>query len=196
MTVASPETRLLSDQAYALIEREMTKFPPERKRSALIAALAIAQDEIGWTSREVIEELARWFELPPIAVYEVASFYTLFNTRPVGRYKLSLCTNLPCALHDGTKAAEHLKQRLGIGFGETTPDGLFTLVESECLGSCGDAPVLLVNNKRMRSFLDNAALDALIDELRAEAQGSAAAGTDGHSGATGQPGVAGDGDGR
>ena len=185
MTVASPETRLLSDQAYALIEREMTKFPPERKRSALIAALAIAQDEIGWTSREVIEELARYFELPPIAVYEVASFYTLFNTRPVGRYKLSVCTNLPCALHDGVKAADYLKQRLGIGFGETSADGLFTLVESECLGSCGDAPVLLVNNKRMRSFLDNAALDALIDELRAEAQGSAAA-----------AGAAGDGDGR
>lgn len=193
MTVASPETRLLSDQAYARIERELTKFPPERKRSAVIAALAIAQDEIGWTSREVIEEVARYFELPPIAVFEVASFYTLFNTKPVGRYKLSVCTNLPCALHDGVKAAEHLKQRLGIGFGETTQDGLFTLVESECLGSCGDAPVLLVNNKRMRSFLDNAALDALLDELRAEARGSAAAA--GQAGAA-PSAAAGDGNGR
>lgn len=169
MNAVSQARRLLSDRAYARIDRELTKFPPERRRSAVIAALAVAQDEIGWVSQEAIEDIAKYLGLPSIAVYEVASFYTLFNTKPVGRYKLSICTNLPCALHDGTKAAEWLKRRLGIGFGETTPDGLFTLVESECLGSCGDAPVLLVNNKRMCSFMGSAELDALIEELRAQA---------------------------
>ncbi|HLT25304.1 MAG TPA: NADH-quinone oxidoreductase subunit NuoE [Zeimonas sp.] len=174
MNAVSQARRLLSDEAYARIDRELTKYPPEHKRSAAIAALAIAQDEIGWVPREAIEDVARYLGLPPIAIYEVASFYTLFNTKPVGRYKLSVCTNLPCALRDGTKAAEYLKQRLGIDFGETTADGLFTLMESECLGSCGDAPVLLVNNKRMCSFMGNAELDALLDELRAQAAGAGA----------------------
>lgn len=171
---AVPETRrLLSNECYARIDRELKKYPPERRRSAVIAALALAQDEIGWVSQEVVDDIARYLGLPPVAVYEVASFYTLFNTKPIGRFKLSVCTNLPCALHDGAKAGEYLKHKLGIDYGETTPDGLFTLMESECLGSCGDAPVLLVNNKRMCSFMGNAQLDALLDELRAQAaQGS------------------------
>lgn len=169
MNAVSQARRLLSDQAYARIDRELKKYPPERRRSAVIAALALAQDECGWVSQEVIEDVASYLGLPNVAVYEVASFYTLFNTKPVGRYKLSVCTNLPCALHDGAKAGEYLKERLGIDYGQTTPDGLFTLMESECLGSCGDAPVLLVNNKRMCSFMGNAQLDALLDELRAQA---------------------------
>ncbi|MDT3680028.1 MAG: NADH-quinone oxidoreductase subunit NuoE [Burkholderiaceae bacterium] len=169
MNAVSQARRLLSDQAYARIDRELKKYPPERKRSAVIAALALAQDEYGWVSQEVVEDVASYLGLPNVAVYEVASFYTLFNTKPVGKYKLSVCTNLPCALHDGAKAGEYLKERLGIDYGQTTADGLFTLMESECLGSCGDAPVLLVNNKRMCSFMGNAQLDALLDELRAQA---------------------------
>ena len=175
MNAVSRPRRLLSDQAYARIDRELEKYPPERKRSAVIAALALAQDEYGWVSQEVVEDVASYLGLPNVAVYEVASFYTLFNTKPVGKYKLSVCTNLPCALHDGAKAGEYLKERLGIDYGQTTPDGLFTLMESECLGSCGDAPVLLVNNKRMCSFMGNAQLDALLDELRAQAAGEARA---------------------
>ncbi len=166
---AIPAKRLLSDAAYARIDREIGKFPADRRQSAVMAALAIAQGERGWISKDVIEDIAAYLGMPPIAVHEVASFYTLYNTRPVGRYKISVCTNLPCALRDGTKAGEYLKSRLGIDYNETTEDGLFTLKESECLGSCADAPVLLVNNERMCSFMDNEQLDALIAGLRAEA---------------------------
>jgi len=116
----------------------------------------------------VIEAVASVLEMPPIAVHEVATFYNMFDTRPVGKFKLAVCTCLPCALRDGAKAGEYLKERLGIGYGETTADGLFTLKESECQGACGDAPVLLVNNKRMCSFMDNVKLDALLDELKAK----------------------------
>ena len=159
--------RLLSDAAYARIDRELTKFPADQKQSAVMAALAIAQREMGWVSAEVIQDVAAYLGMPPIAVHEVATFYGMYDTRPVGRYKLAVCTNLPCALRDGNKAGEYLKQKLGVGYGETTDDGLFTLKESECLGSCGDAPVMLVNNDRMCSFMSNEKLDALIDELKA-----------------------------
>ena len=134
-----------------------------------MAALAIAQDEQGWVSPEVIEAVAAVLDMPPIGVHEVATFYNMFDTRPVGKFKLAICTCLPCALRDGAKAGEYLKERLGIDYGDTTADGLFTLKESECQGACGDAPVLLVNNKRMCSFMDNAKLDALLDELKAKA---------------------------
>jgi NADH-quinone oxidoreductase subunit E len=144
------------------------KYPADQKQSAVMAALAIAQDEHGWVSPEVIEAVAAVLEMPPIAVHEVATFYNMYDTRPVGKFKLAICTCLPCALRDGAKAGEYLKERLGINYGETTEDGLFTLKESECQGACGDAPVLLVNNKRMCSFMDNVKLDALIDELKAK----------------------------
>ncbi len=160
---------LLSEQAYRKIDRELEKFPPDQRISASIAALAIAQDEFGWLSTEIIEEVASYLGVPPIAVHEVASFYTMFNTQPVGRYKITVCTNLPCALRDGNRVAHHLKQRLGIDFNETTSDGMFTLKEGECMGACGDAPVLLVNNKRMCTRMSDERLDALVDELKAEA---------------------------
>jgi NADH-quinone oxidoreductase subunit E len=164
---ALPQTRpLLSTQAYRAIDREIAKYPPEQKQSAVISALAIAQTELGWISKDVMEDVARYLEMPAIAVYEVASFYTMYNVEPPGRCKITVCTNLPCALSGGARAAEHLKQRLGIGFNETTPDGGFTLKEGECLGACGDAPVLLVNNTRMESFMSNDRLDALLDELK------------------------------
>jgi NADH-quinone oxidoreductase subunit E len=161
--------RLLSDAAYARIDRELAKYPADQRQSAVMAALAIAQDEKGWVSPEVIEDVAAYIGMPPIAVHEVASFYNMYDTRPVGRFKLAVCTCLPCALRDGAKAGEYLKARLGIDYNETTADGLFTLKESECLGSCGDAPVLLVNNKRMCSFMGADRLDALIEELRNKA---------------------------
>jgi NADH-quinone oxidoreductase subunit E len=159
----------LSDDARRRIEREVAKYPLDQKQSAVMAALAIAQDEQGWTSPEVIDAVAQVLGMPAIAVHEVATFYNMYDTRPVGRFKLAVCTCLPCALRDGAKAGEYLKQQLGIDYNETTPDGLFTLKESECQGACGDAPVLLVNNKRMCSFMDNAKLDALIAELKAQA---------------------------
>jgi len=159
---------LLSAEALARIDREVRKYPAEQKQSAVMSALAIAQDEQGWVSPEVIEAVASVLEMPPIAVHEVATFYNMFDTRPVGKFKLAVCTCLPCALRDGAKAGEYLKERLGIGYGETTADGLFTLKESECQGACGDAPVLLVNNKRMCSFMDNVKLDSLLDELKAK----------------------------
>ena len=157
---------LLSPEALAKIDRETAKYPAGEKQSAVMAALAIAQDEKGWLSTEVMDFVAHYLGMPPIAVYEVASFYTMYNLKPVGRCKLTLCTNLPCALQGANVAAEHLKKRLGIGFGETTPDGLFTLKEGECLGACGDAPVMLMNNKTMLSWMTPEKIDALIEEQR------------------------------
>ena len=157
---------MLSDDARKKIDREIAKYPPEQKQSALMAALGIAQDEKGWVSSETIDEIASYLDLPSIAVYEVASFYTMYNLQPVGKYKVTICTNLPCALSGAAAAAKHLKDKLGVGFNETTDDGAITLKEGECMGACGDAPVLLVNNKRMASFMSNEKLDALIAELK------------------------------
>jgi NADH-quinone oxidoreductase subunit E len=164
---AVPESKLvLSSGAYRAIDREIAKFPAEHKASAVIAALAIAQGELGWVSKEVIEEVARYLDMPDIAVYEVASFYGMYNLEPTGRFKITICTNLPCALSGANRAAAHLKRKLGIEFGETTADGEFTLKEGECFGACGDAPVLLVNNERMASFMSDEKLDALLAELK------------------------------
>jgi NADH-quinone oxidoreductase subunit E len=164
---AVPQVKLLlSMQAYRAIDREIAKYPPDQKQSAVMAALAIAQTELGWISKNVMEDVGRYLDMPAIAVYEVASFYTMYNLQSAGRFKLTVCTNLPCALSGATRAAEHLKRRLGIGFNETTADGCFSLKEGECMGACGDAPVLLVNNTRMESFMSNEKLDALLDELK------------------------------
>ena len=160
---------MLSPESLQRIDREIAKYPPDRKASAVIAALAVAQDEMGWLPTEVMDFVAEYLGMPPIAVYEVATFYEMFNTRPTGRYKLTLCTNLPCALQSASQAAAHLKRTLGIDFGETTGDGMFTLKEGECFGACGDAPVLLVNNKRLCSWMKPEALDGLLAELRADA---------------------------
>src|SRR5256885_17194973 len=125
------------------------RSPPQHAQSAVMSALAIAQDEKGWLSTETMDFIAQYLGMPAIAVYEVATFYEMYNTEPTGKYKLTLCTNLPCALQDAAKAAAHLKQRLGIDFGETTSDGLFTLKQGECFGASGDDPGLLVNNKSL-----------------------------------------------
>ena len=157
---------LLSEQSYKKIDRELAKFPPDHRESAVMAALAIAQDEKGWLPPEVMQDVADYIGMPAIAVQEVATFYNMYNTKPVGKFKISVCTNLPCQLSGGEKAAHHLKEKLGIGFRETTADGQFTLVEGECMGACGDAPVMLVNNKRMCSFMSHEKIDALVEELK------------------------------
>ncbi len=156
---------MLSDEALKKIDRELGKYPPDRKASAVMAALAIAQHEQGYVSPEAMAFVADYLGMPPIAVEEVASFYTMYDTVPVGKYKLVMCTNLPCALRGANEAADHLKHRLGVGFNETTADGRFTLKEGECFGACGDAPVMLVNDRRMASFMTPEALDRFLKEL-------------------------------
>ena len=156
---------MLSEQSKSRIDRELTKYPVDQKQSAVMAALAIAQDEHGWLPDELIDAVACYLSMPPIAVYEIATFYNMYNLKPTGRHKVTVCTNLPCALSGGVDAAEYLKSKLGVGFAETTADGKFTLKEGECMGACGDAPVLLVNNKRMCSFMSREKLDRLIEEL-------------------------------
>jgi NADH-quinone oxidoreductase subunit E len=162
---------VLSETALMRIDREVAKYPADQKQSAVMSALAIAQDEKGWLATETMDFVAQYLGMPPVAVYEVATFYAMYNRKPVGRYKVTICTNLPCALRDAVQSAEYLKHKLGIGFGETTPDGLVTLQEGECMGACGDAPVLLVNNKRMCSWMRPAEIDALLTELRATGNG-------------------------
>ena len=157
---------LLSPDALAGIDAAVAKYPPDQKQSAVMAALAIAQSEKGWLSTETMDFVAHYLGMPPIAVYEVASFYTMYDLKPIGRNKLTICTNLPCALQGANAAARHLKEKLGIGFNETTADGAFTLKEGECMGACGDAPVLLQNNKKMLCAMTPEKLDALIKELK------------------------------
>ena len=157
---------LLSQECYKKIDRELAKYPADQRQSAVMAALAHAQVELGWVSPEVMKELADYIRMPAIAVQEVATFYNMYNLKPVGKHKITVCTNLPCALSGGVKAAEHLKQKLGIDFRGTTEDGEFTLMEGECMGACGDAPVMLVNNHRMCSFMSNDKIDSLVEELK------------------------------
>lgn len=166
MNAPSPGLAALSPESLAKIDKAVAKYPPEEKQSAVMAALTIAQGERGWLSTETMDFVAHYLEMPPVAVYEVASFYTMYDLKPVGRHKLTICTNLPCALQGATKTAEYLKQKLGIGFGETTPDGRFTLKEGECMGACGDAPVLIRNSKDMLCGMSNEKLDKLIEELK------------------------------
>lgn len=156
---------MLSAESLKRIDREIAKYPVEQKQSAVMSALAIAQDEKGWLADETMNFVAEYLGMPPIAVYEVATFYNMYNLEPVGKYKITVCTNLPCALSGSNESAAYLKKKLGIEFNQTTSDGKFTLKEGECFGACGDAPVLLVNNKRMCSFMSNEAIDKLLEEL-------------------------------
>ena len=157
---------LLSEQSYKKIDREVAKYPPDHKESAVMAALAIAQDEKGWLPPEVMQAVADYLGMPSIAVQEVATFYNMYNVKPVGKFKISVCTNLPCALSGGERAGNYLQEKLGIGYRATSADGQFTLVEGECMGACADAPVMLVNNKRMCSLMSDSKIDALVEELK------------------------------
>ena len=161
---------LLSEQAYQKIDRELAKFPDDQKQSAIMASLAIAQEEKGWLPTDVMVDVANYLQVPPIAVQEVATFYNMFDVRPVGRHKIAVCTNLPCALRDGDRAGEFLKQKLGVGYRETTADGQFTLVEGECMGACGDSPVVIVNNKHMCVQMSDERLDALVEGLKTQGE--------------------------
>ena len=155
-----------SEHTKALFDREVAKYPSDQKQSAVMACLTIVQLEQGWVSPESEKAVADYLGMAPIAVHEVTTFYNMYNQRPVGRFKLNVCTNLPCQLRDGASALQHLERKLGIGMGETTADGLFTLQQSECLGACADSPVMLVNDRTMCSFMSHDKLDQLVDGLK------------------------------
>ena len=157
---------MLTPESQKKIDTAVAKYPPEQKRSAVMAALTIAQDEKGWLSQETMAFVASYLDMAPVAVREVATFYAMYDLAPTGKHKITICTNLPCALSGANDAAEHLKSTLGIDFNETTLDGKFTLKEGECFGACGDAPVCLLNNKQMLSFMSNDKIDGLLAELK------------------------------
>ena len=163
---------MISSESRARFEQEVAKYPADQRQSAVMACLAIAQQEIGYVSAEAEAEIAEFLGMAPMAVHEVTTFYNMYNQRPVGKYKLNVCTNLPCQLRDGGKALQHLERKLGISMGESTDDGMFTLQQCECLGACADSPVLLVNDRTMCSFMTEEKLDQLVDGLRA-AEGNA-----------------------
>jgi NADH-quinone oxidoreductase subunit E len=150
----------------ARFDKEVAKYPPEQKASAVMACLAIVQDLTGWVSPEAEEAVGRYLDMPAIAVHEVTTFYNMYNQQPVGKFKLNVCTNLPCALRNGDRALEHLCSKLGVEPYGTTADGTFTVQPSECLGACADAPVMLVNDRQMVSFMSNERLDDLVATLR------------------------------
>ena len=157
---------MLNQESLNRIDREIAKYPADQKQSAAMGALRIAQEEKGWLANETIEFVAKYLEMAPMALFEVASFYNMYDLHPVGKYKLTVCTNLPCARSGGVHAAEYLKQKLGIDFNETTADGKFTLKEGECMGACGDAPVVIANGKHMCCRMQPERIDALIAELK------------------------------
>ena len=157
---------MLTTDSLKRIDREVAKYPADQKQSAVMSALIIAQDEKGWLSSETMDYVAKYLGMPSVQVYEVATFYSMYNLKPSGRYKITLCTNLPCGLQGALAAADHLREKLGIGFNETTADGRFTLKEGECMGACAMAPVLLVNNKKMHDYMSNEKLDQLLDNLK------------------------------
>ncbi|ARU04117.1 NADH-quinone oxidoreductase subunit E [Comamonas serinivorans] len=163
---------MITEATKARFAREVAKYPPEGIQSAVMACLSIVQQEYGWVSAESEKAVAEYLDIPPMAVHEVTTFYNMYNQHPVGKFKLNVCTNLPCQLRNGQHALEHLEKKLGIHAGETTADGLFTLQQCECLGACADAPVMLVNDRTMCSFMEDDKLDQLIDGLR-QAEGQA-----------------------
>jgi NADH-quinone oxidoreductase subunit E len=166
---------MLSDATKARFAVEVAKYPADQAQSAVMACLAIVQQEQGFVSGEAEKAVAEYLGMPPIAVHEVTTFYNMYNQHKLGRFKFNVCTNLPCQLRDGQTALEHLCHKLAVDEGGTTADGLFTVQKSECLGACADAPVLLVNDRQMCSFMDNDRLDALVDTLRAHARSNAEA---------------------
>ena len=149
-------------------EREVAKYPADQKQSAVMACLAVVQQDLGFVSAQSEKAVAAYLGMAPIAVHEVTTFYNMYNQQPLGQFKFNVCTNLPCQLRNGQEALEHLCSRLGVEEGGTTADGMFTVQKSECLGACADAPVLLVNDRQMVSFMDNARLDELVETLRAQ----------------------------
>jgi NADH-quinone oxidoreductase subunit E len=157
---------MISESTKARFAREVAKFPADQKQSAVMACLSIVQQEQGWVSPDSEQVVAEVLGMPVMAVHEVTTFYNMYNPKPVGKFKLNVCTNLPCQLRGGAQALAHLEHKLGVHAGETTADGLFTLQPSECQGACADAPVLLVNDRHMCSFMSHEKLDQLVDSLK------------------------------
>jgi len=156
----------LSEDTLARFAREVAKYPAEQKQSAVMACLAIVQHEQGHVSAEAENAVAAYLGMAPIAVHEVTTFYNMYNQQPVGKFKLNVCTNLPCQLRDGQTALDHVCQRLGVEPYGSTADGVFTVQPSECLGACADAPVMLVNDRQMLSFMGPERMDELLDTLK------------------------------
>ncbi|WIT11188.1 NAD(P)H-dependent oxidoreductase subunit E [Paucibacter sediminis] len=169
----SATTYVISEATRARFDREVAKYPAEQKQSAVMACLSIVQQEQGYVSRESEDAIAAYLGMPAIAVYEVTTFYNMYNQRQLGKFKLNVCTNLPCLLRNGQQALDHLCQKLGVEEGGTTADGLFTVQKCECLGACADAPVMLVNDRQMCSFMSHERLDELVDVLKANSNNSA-----------------------
>lgn len=157
---------MLTPETLKKFDREVAKYPAEQKQSAVMACLALAQEELGWLAPETVEYVANYLSMPPVAAMEVATFYNMYDLKPVGKYKLTVCTNLPCMLSGGVDAGEYLQKKLGIAYNETTADGKFTLKQGECMGACGDAPVMIVNNRQMCSWMTPEQIDKLLAELK------------------------------
>ena len=159
---------MLSPEAIAKIDYELTKYPADQRQAAVMSALRIVQTERGWLSKESISEVAQYLRMPEIAAMEVASFYNMYDLESVGKYKISICTNISCMLRDSDVIVNHLQNKLGVGFNEVTPDGKFCLKEGECMGACGGAPLLIVNNHTMHEFLTPAKVDVILEKLMSE----------------------------
>ncbi len=156
---------MLSPEAIEKIDYELTKYPADKRQAAVMSALRIVQNEKGWLSKESISDVAKYLGIPEIAAMEVATFYNMYELEPVGDYKISVCTNISCMLRDSDEIVEHLQKKLGIGFNEITKDGKFCLKESECMGSCGGAPLLSINNQKMHEFLTPEKVDEILESL-------------------------------
>jgi NADH-quinone oxidoreductase subunit E len=157
---------MLSPEAIAKIDYELTKYPADQRQAAVMSALRIVQTERGWLSKESITEVAQYLGMPEIAAMEVATFYNMYDLNPVGKYKVTICTNISCMLRGSDEIVNHLQQKLGVGFNEITPDGKFCLKEGECMGCCGGAPLMHVNNTQMHEFLTTEKVDAILEELK------------------------------
>ena len=156
---------MLSADATKKIDYELTKYPADKRQAAVMSALRIVQTERGWLSKESMSEIAAYLRIPDIAVMEVATFYNMYDLEPVGKYKISICTNISCMLRDSDSIVDHLQTKLGVGFNEVTPDGKFCLKEGECMGACGGAPLLIVNNQVMHEFLTPEKVDEILEGL-------------------------------
>lgn len=157
---------MLSPEAIAKIDYELTKYPADQRQAAVMSALRIVQTERGWLSKESITEVAQYLGMPEIAAMEVATFYNMYDLSPVGKYKVTICTNISCMLRGSDEVVNHLQQKLGVGFNEVTPDGKFCLKEGECMGCCGGAPLMHINNTQMHEFLTTEKVDAILEELK------------------------------
>jgi NADH-quinone oxidoreductase subunit E len=163
--MADNQTELLSAASRAAIDIELAKYPDDQRQSAVMAALTIVQDAHGgWLTRELMDAVADYLGMPAIAVYEVATFYSMYELKPVGRHKLCVCTNISCLLRGSEEVVAHLSERLGIGLGETTPDGRITLKEVECLGACANAPMLQLGDRYVEDLTPEK-LDQLLEGL-------------------------------